>query len=101
MSEEHSMDRTIKSLARKVANKTARAIPLHLRIEGHEGKIEVIGGRGIPLKKEDEGAGTFFVVLPRGSVTQRKTPLRIGLYEGDKKIDELHTNFLGPVTVQD
>lgn len=85
----------------KVANKTTRAIPLHLRIEGHEGKIEVIGGKDIPLKKEDEGSGTFFVILPRQSVTDRKTPLRIGLYEGGKKIDELHTNFLGPIRSQD
>ena len=85
----------------KVANKTTRTIPLYLRIEGHEGKIDVIGGRDIPLKKEDEGAGTFFVILPRISIVQRKTALHIGLYEGDKKIDELRTNFLGPVRSQE
>ena len=84
----------------RVANKTVRTIPLRLRLEGHEGKIDIIGGKDIPLKKEDEGGGTFFVILPRGSIAGRKTPLHIGLYEGDKKIDELRTNFLGPVRNQ-
>jgi len=81
----------------KVANKTTRAVPLGLRLEDKYGRIDIIGGQVIPLKKEDEGGGTFFVVLPMSSVSERKTLLHIGLYEGNKKIDEIRTNFLGPV----
>ena len=84
----------------KVANKTTRGIPLRLRLDDRNGKIDIIGGQAIPLKKEDEGAGTFFVVLPRASISERKTVLHIALYEGDKKIDEIRTNFLGPVRDQ-
>ena len=64
----------------KVANKTARNVPLRLRLEDKYGRIDVIGGQVIPLKKDDEGAGTFFVVLPLSSVSGRKTILHIGLY---------------------
>mgnify|MGYP003476730732 CR=1 FL=1 len=63
---------------------------------GHAGKIELIGATDIHLKQEDQAAGSFFVVLPRKFVNSRKMKLRIGLYDGDKKITTLSTNFAGP-----
>ncbi|HVU58497.1 MAG TPA: cytochrome c oxidase accessory protein CcoG [Puia sp.] len=85
----------------KIANKTMRQVPLQLHLENLAGQIDIIGGRVIPIKKDEEGAGTFFVILPRNQVHTRKTVLHIGLYEGDKKIDEIRTNFLGPVPDQE
>ena len=81
----------------KVANKTVHDVPLSLKLEDEEGKIEVIGGETIRIKKEDEGSGSFFIVLPRKEIGHRKTSIRLGLYEGERKIDEINTNFLGPV----
>ncbi|MBM3415689.1 MAG: cytochrome c oxidase accessory protein CcoG [Bacteroidetes bacterium] len=83
----------------KIQNKTLKEIPVQLRLEGEygkEGKIELVGASGIKVKSEGQGAGSFFIVLPRKTVTSRKTPLKVGLYEGDKKISELKTNFTGP-----
>jgi cytochrome c oxidase accessory protein FixG len=81
----------------KIANKTVYAVPLQVRLEGRNGKVEIIGGSSITVKREDEGAGNFFVVLPRHALTERKTSIRLGLYEGNRKIDEIRTNFLGPI----
>ena len=81
----------------KVANKTVRRVPLRLQLEDAAGTVEVIGGKLITIHEEEEGSGNFFVVLPRGNIHLRKTPLSIGLYEGNLKIDEIRTNFLGPV----
>lgn len=81
----------------KVANKTIRPVPLSVRLEGTQGRIDVIGGGVIPIKAEDEGSGTFFVVLPREVVRERKTRIRLALYDGADKVDEIGTNFLGPV----
>ncbi len=81
----------------KVANKTVKNIPLSIRLEDVEGKIEIIGGKTIDIKMEDEGSGSFFIVLPRDLIHQRKTSIRLGLYEGNEKIDVIKTNFLGPV----
>jgi hypothetical protein len=81
----------------KIANKTAHAIPLELVLEGSPGQVEIIGGRTVNLKKEDEGGGTFFVVLPKKMIHARKTAIRIGLYQGGRKIDVIKTNFLGPL----
>ena len=63
---------------------------------GKAGKVELVGTNSIHVKKEGQGAGSFFVVLPASVIKSRKTKLRIGLYEGDKKITELSTNFMGP-----
>jgi hypothetical protein len=81
----------------KIANKTVHTVPLQVRLEGGDGRVETIGGSVIPVKREEEGAGNFFVVLPRRALSERKTSIRLGLYEGNTKLDEIHTNFLGPV----
>ena len=80
----------------KIANKTVHNIPLTLRIENLAGKVQIVGDKAVQVKKEDESSGTFFVVLPKSTITQRKTILHIGLYQGNQKIDEIKTNFLGP-----
>jgi cytochrome c oxidase accessory protein FixG len=85
----------------KVANKTVRAIPLQLKLEGVRGHIEVIGGRhAVNVKDGGQGSGSFFVVLPANIIHERKLPIRIGLYDGDQKIDVIKTNFLGPIGEQ-
>lgn len=82
----------------KVANKTLKEVPLQLKLEGINGSIEIIGSHHvITVQKEGQGAGSFFVVLPNNLIHQRKSTIRIGLYEGDKKLDEIRTSFLGPV----
>jgi cytochrome c oxidase accessory protein FixG len=80
----------------KVANKTIRRVPLHLRLEGEHGTVQVIGGSSIPIKQQEEGSGNFFIILPKSEILARKTPIRIGIYDNNKKIDEIRTNFLGP-----
>ena len=83
----------------KVINKTLTNMPVTLRLEGEAnqaGKIELVGATDIHLKQEDQASGTFFVVLPRKFVNNRKMKIQIGLYNGDKKITTLSTNFAGP-----
>ena len=81
----------------KVANKTMKDVPMTIRIERGDGKVEIIGGGPIIVKQEGQGSGSFFIVLPKKSITQRKTVLGISLYEGEKELDKMKTNFLGPV----
>jgi cytochrome c oxidase accessory protein FixG len=81
----------------KVANKTVREIHLDIRSEDGKARIEVIGGSTIKVKKEGQGAGSFFVILPRNIIHERKTQILIGIYENGKKLDVIKTNFLGPI----
>lgn len=82
----------------KVVNKTIKDIPLTLKLEAAPGRIIEAEGRPILVKKEDQGKGSFFIVLPRAYISKRKTGLVVGLYEGERKITTLKTNFMGPFT---
>ncbi len=83
----------------EIQNKTSNGIPVQLKLEGEMagiGKIELVGTNSIDVKKEGQGAGTFFIVLPRSAVKSRKVRLEVGVYRGAEKITELKTNFMGP-----
>jgi cytochrome c oxidase accessory protein FixG len=81
----------------KVVNKTLQDVPLLIRLESGQGEVAIIGKPYIPVVKEGQGSGSFFVVLPKSMIKARKTELQLGLYEGNKKIATVTTNFLGPV----
>lgn len=81
----------------KVVNKTMNDIPLTVKLENGNGTVQLIG-KAIHVKKEGQGAGSFFIILPKQTIKQRKTVLQVGLYEGDKKITVVKTNFLGPIS---
>lgn len=81
----------------KAVNKTLTDVPLTVKLVDEQGKVNIIGKEYITINKEAQGAGTFFVVLPKKSIKQRSTHLKLGLYEGDKQIAIVKTNFLGPV----
>lgn len=54
-------------------------------------------GDYIHVQKEGQGAGAFFVILNNQSIKERKTEIKLGLYEGNRKISDVTTNFLGPI----
>ena len=80
----------------KIVNKTIHDIPLTLKLEEAPGRILETEGKNILVRSEEQGKGSFFIILPRNFISKRKTSLRVGLYEGDKKITTLSTNFMGP-----
>jgi hypothetical protein len=83
----------------EIQNKTIDEIPVQLKLEGDMkgiGKIELVGKKSINVRKEGQGAGAFFIVLPRNVIKSRKVRLQVGLYQGDRKITVLKTNFMGP-----
>lgn len=81
----------------KIINKTNKNIPLTLKLEGVPGRIIEAEGRSISVPGEGQGKGSFFIVLPNSIIKERKVKLHISLYEGDKKITTLATNFMGPI----
>lgn len=81
----------------KLANKTTDELKLSVRLEDTNGKIEIVGKPYVDVAKEGQGSGSFFIVLPDENIKARKTDLKLGLYNGDKKITSVTTSFLGPV----
>ena len=80
----------------KLINKTVMDHHLYIKLDDGNGKVEVIGKPYISVVKEGQGAGEFFVVLPKTRIHSRKTELRMSLYSDDKLVASMKTNFLGP-----
>jgi hypothetical protein len=83
----------------KMVNKTLKEIPVTIKLEETPGVVQVIGKQQVMAAAEGQGAGTFFVVLPRTAIKSRKMEVRFGFYEGEKKIAAAVTTFAGPVTI--
>lgn len=81
----------------KLANKTTDELRLSVKLEDATGKIEIVGKPYVDVAKEGQGSSSFFIVLPNKNIKHRKTDLKLGLYEGEKKITSITTSFLGPV----
>jgi len=79
----------------KIINKTQHDVPLTLRLENAPGRIIEAEGKNIDVKKEGQGRGSFFIVLPKTFIRKRKVDLQVGLYEGNKKITVATTTFMG------
>ena len=80
----------------KIINKTVKDLSLSLKLEDLPGRIIEAEGHNILVKKEGQGTGSFFIVLPRQILSQRKTKLHVSVYAGGNKITTLPTNFMGP-----
>jgi polyferredoxin len=57
----------------KVVNKTVHNIPLTVRVESVAGNIQMVGKAFVEVPKEGQGAGSFFILLPKKSITYRTT----------------------------
>ncbi len=80
----------------KVVNKTIKDMRLSLKLLNIPGQIETVGQGKILVNKEDQGKASFFVVLPNKYIMDRKTKLEIGVFDEEKMITRLSTNFMGP-----
>lgn len=80
----------------KVINKSHKDIPIQLKLEDRTGEIQMVGD-ALVCKKESNAVGTFFLILPKEQITERKTTVKIGIYTGDKKLQTVKTSFLGPI----
>jgi len=82
----------------KLANKTVRPMELIIKLDDVQGRIQIAGKPHVDVAKEGQGSGSFFIILPKSIIKERKTEIKLSLYDGDKRIVSTTTNFLGPVS---
>lgn len=80
----------------RMVNKTTHDLNIEIRLVDAQGRIQMAGNPIIKMAKEAQAAGTFFVVLPKENIKQRKTMIRLAIFENGKEIAITKTNFLGP-----
>jgi hypothetical protein len=79
----------------RVVNKTSRELPVELRLENPAGSLQVMGGKlVVPSQKLLENS--VLVELDPSAMKSGATPVVIGVYVGDKKMQTLKTAFIGP-----
>ena len=78
-----------------IINKTTHDMPITLKLLAPDGKITVAGGT-IKVPAENLIESAVVVELDGAIITQYKTPLRIGVFAGDREIDTIKTTFMGP-----
>lgn len=77
-------------------NKTYQEKELTLKPENFKGTIKIVGDERLVVPKEGNASGSMFIYMNGADVTQRKTELKIAVYEGDEKIKTITTSFVGP-----
>jgi cytochrome c oxidase accessory protein FixG len=80
----------------KLVNKTHKDIDFKLKLENLPGEITLVGSGELKVKKEDYSNLQFFVKLKKEDLTNWKTEVKIGMYEGEKKIKTIKAKFIGP-----
>lgn len=85
----------------KITNKTFDEVSINVKLENIEGEIKLIGNDKIKIEPSGILEGKFLVMLPEDEIKVMNTPLRIGVYRDNQKIDEIKTSFLGPVKEED
>lgn len=80
----------------RMINKTTKDLQLELVLKDEQGVVQMIGKPKLDIKREAQGDGTFFIILPRSIIHERKTELELELRQDGKKIVTARTNFLGP-----
>lgn len=77
-------------------NKSNRELPVRLQSVTPGARIQLVGKEPGSLEKGQKAEGAFFIEMPQDQLHGRKTPIEIEVYSGDKVIDEIKTNFMGP-----
>ncbi|MCE7993374.1 MAG: cytochrome c oxidase accessory protein CcoG [Roseivirga sp.] len=82
-------------------NKTTEPIELTLKVLNLEGtSLEKVGGPEILVPAKGKLDAVFTFLIPEDQLTGAKTRVKLGLYNGDVLIDEIKTNFLGPIILK-
>lgn len=81
----------------KIINKSREDIPITIQVLDEDGVVKLVGHHeGIVLGKEALNKITFFVEYPKDKVPSGSSKIKVGVYEGDKQIQVVNANFLGP-----
>ncbi len=80
----------------KLLNKTFKDKELTMVAENFDGTIKLVGERKFIIPQNGYTLGTMFIYINSEQIKNRKTILKIGVYEGKEKISTITTSFLGP-----
>jgi len=79
-------------------NKTSEPMTLDITIKDFpSATIDKVGGGSIELPAKSKADGVYIIKIPADDLTDRKTKLKLEMRSGEELVDEMSTNFLGPI----
>jgi cytochrome c oxidase accessory protein FixG len=80
----------------KIINKTNYAMPIRLELMDEDGTLQMVGNEELQVDKQGVAESALFLMYERADIHEMKSEVTIGVYSGDKLIEEVDTYFLGP-----
>jgi cytochrome c oxidase accessory protein FixG len=84
----------------KIINKTFKDMQVSLMSSQPGTEISLVGKTIIDVPGESLTQTTFFLIADESVLTSRKTSFQLEVYANGKKVDQIKTNFLGPVKIK-
>ncbi len=78
----------------KLMNKSNDDITISFKLLEHTGSIKTANNNLIELEKMEKKDGSLDVLIEESSLQKRRTDIKIGIFKGEEKIDEISTVFL-------
>ncbi len=93
---EELADGTIRNLYTvRILNESAEPVTITLKLIESYGSLDQVGG-ALAIPTNNSAQTAFVVAIPRDRLFTASTSIRIGVFSGEEKIDELRTNFSSP-----
>lgn len=79
----------------KVVNKTSRSMPVDFKLENIRGDLQVMG-ESIVVPPQGLTETSILIDLDRSVLKSGSTPLVVGVYSHDRRLQTIKTSFIGP-----
>lgn len=80
-----------------LSNKTSEPLPLTFELVNSEGRIRLVGNENPEVPPNGEAEGAMFIDLPTSELEGNKHTIRVQVKAQGEVVDEIKTNFFGPV----
>ena len=83
----------------QLINKTTEEMIINIKLMESVGTIEVVGGHTITIAPSGKTDAVFYVRFPETELKGNKNQIVLGIYQGETLVDEVKSNFLGPIKI--
>lgn len=81
----------------KMVNKTSEDLNLTIKLIQPEGELKMIGANPIIVPQGELAEGALMLLLTKQNLEGRNTEVKLGIYKDGELLDEVETNFNGPI----
>jgi cytochrome c oxidase accessory protein FixG len=80
----------------RVINKTRERLPIRIELLEPAGSLVFVGGSSVTVEGSALAESAFFIDIAVENLDGMKTDILLGVYSGDRLLEEVRTGFMGP-----